>query len=422
MSYYTEQISTKVIDANVYVQNLRAEFQIPQGDYGNRWRLMDVGLTTAGAGVVYNRIAGGWSIIKNIRLLNGRDELDSCREVNRYLAFKSFNRKNADNKSKTSKYNYSAKGMGTDGGTVGNVLRTANIHIDLSVASRELTNDPATTPACYLDLRECLPMLKSMEIFPAEMFPQLRLIIEFETDLKAMVNNTTTACNTIRPILSVDVMEDEGLVNSMKAEVDGSSWDCVEHDLFRIAPPDAPTLAGVVQQTNARLNGFNNKRLMRMAMCKVAVDKRNYVSGAGVVVEGGTLSSDAFINEKLQVRVNNKPKLPRNGANGRNQRLAILTDSHGDSSCYYGSNMVSANKFIERTGGARSGGQDYYGLKVNEIIKDLQVSLDRNVYATNKGVNDLQPERGASGYEVHCFGEVRKQIVVKGNSYQIIYA
>ena len=79
MSYYTDQVNTKLIDPNVYVSNLRVEFQLPKGDYGNRMRLMNVGLTAANT-PTYNTYLGALASIKSIRLLNGRDELDACRE------------------------------------------------------------------------------------------------------------------------------------------------------------------------------------------------------------------------------------------------------------------------------------------------------------------------------------------------------
>lgn len=419
MSYFTNQISTKIIDANVYVENLRVEFQVPAGDYGNRWRLQGVGLTTSGADVRYNHNVGAWSTIKNIRLLNGRDELDACRETNRYLSFKSFNRKNASNMAVSSVYNKGGQGLELGEVSIGGITRSTVFKS--SAVSEVLTSKATTTPLAYLDLRECLPMLKSMEILPKSMFPQLRLVIEYETDLVAMVSNTSDAVATTRPTLSVDVMEDEGLVNSISNEIDGMSWDAVEHDLFRITQPSATALsASPEQKISARLNGFNNKRVSRIAFCKVASDTRNYVSAAGVVVSGGSLCSDAFIKEKLQVRVNNKPKLARNGANGKNQRLSLLIDSHGDCSTYYGSNMVSPLKYSERVLDTRQGGEDYYGMKVNEIVKDLQIELGRDTYASTKNNNEIAPELKA--YNVHCFGEVRKQIVIKGTSYQIIYA
>lgn len=419
MSYYTEQIATKIIDANVYVQNLRAEFQLPANNYGNRWRLQDVGLTTAGGTPFYNLSAGALASIKSIRLLNGRDELDACRECNRYLAFKQFNKKNENGISKAQHYAQSKSGLEMAEGTIGGVVRP---FVSNSFATDTLTTNEATTPKAYLDLRECLPMLKSVEVFPASMFPQLRIVIEYETDAIAMVSDTGNAVSTTRPTLSIDVIEDEGLVNGMMAELDGASWDCIEHDQFLVPSSNAAENGANNQKVSARLNGFNNKRLMRIAFAKVGADSRNYVSGAGAVVPSGSLCSDAFIREKLQVRVNNKPKLARNGANGRNQRLSMLVDSHGDCNVCYGSNMVSANKIGERVQPtiARSGGRDYYGMKVNEVVKDLQVELERYVQASTKNNNELCPEQKA--YHVHAFGEVRKQLVVKGNSYQIIYA
>jgi len=421
MSYYTEQIATKIIDANVYVQNLRAEFQLPANNYGNRWRLQDVGLTTAGGTPVYNLTAGALASIKSIRLLNGRDELDACRECNRYLAFKQFNKKNEVGISKAEHYAQSKSGMEIAEGNLG-TPPIARPFISNSFPADTLTDNEATTPKAYLDLRECLPMLKSVEVFPASMFPQLRVVIEYETDAIAMVSDTGNAVSTTRPTLSIDVIEDEGLVNGMMSELDGASWDCVEHDQFLVPASNAGENTANSQKVSARLNGFNNKRLMRVAFAKVASDSRNYVSAGGAVLPSGSLCSDALIQEKLQVRVNNKPKLARNGANGRNQRLGMLVDSHGDCNVVYGSNMVSANKFSERvqTSMARSGGRDYYGMKVNEVVKDLQVELERYVQASTKNNNELCPEQKA--YHVHAFGEVRKQMVVKGNSYQIIYA
>ncbi len=422
MSYYTEQIATKIIDANVYVPNLRAEFQIPENDYGNRWRLEDIGLTTAGGVPEYNFYAGALSTIKSIRLLNGRDELDACRECNRYLSFKQFNKKNEVNMSKANLYAQGKSGIEVGATSITqNGINTIRPGIANSFPSNTITNNASTTPKAYLDLRECLPMLKSIELLPGAVFKQLRLVIEYETDAINMANNTANALTTTRPILSVDVMEDKGLVNMMMKELDGASWDCVEHDQFQIPAANAAEIAANNQKVSARLNGFNNKRLMRIAFAKVATDNRNYVSAAGAVLAGGGLGSDALIQEKLQVRVNNKPKLVRNGANGRNQRLSMLVDSHGDCSATYGSNMVSANKFSERVlAQNRSGGDDFYGMKVNEVVKDLQVEIERYAQASTKNVNELCPEQ--KSYNVHCFGEVRKQLVVKGADYQIIYA
>ena len=437
MSYYTEQLSTKIIDANVYVPNLRVEFQIPAGDYGNRWRLQDVGLTlaTATTDVKYNTLAGAFATIKSIRLLNGRDELDACLDVNRYLAFKNFNKRNSPNSSKMDRYNYAQGGYVLTNVSLGaGVVSQFIFSPDLSVANvSQLTTDPATTPKGYLDLRECLPLLRVIEVLPASLFGQLRLVIEYETDPVNMVSKTQTAVNTTRPTLSVDVIEDEKLVKSMSANVNGSSWNAIEHDLFRMVngtvTAGAPNGTDVAQQqTSARLNGFNNKRLMRFAIAKNYTNTSAYKTtdaGTGVISvdAGGGLSSEALINEAFQVRINGSTKIARNGANRRNQRLAMTVDAFGECNSYCGSNVVSANQAGSRlsTGNLRGGGQDFYGLYVNEVIKDLQIVIARDVFASDANVaTTLAPQK--ANLDVHVFGEVRKQMVVSNGNYQIIYA
>jgi len=436
MSYYTEQLSTKIIDANVYVPNLRVEFQIPKGDYGNRWRLQDVGLTLASvtADVKYNTLAGAFASIKSIRLLNGRDELDACLHVNRYLAFKNFNKRNSPNSSKMDRYNYAQGGYALSEVDAGAGKRTQLIFsTDLSVANAsQLTNVEATTPKGYLDLRECLPMLRVIEVLPASLFSQLRLVIEYETDPVNMLSKTQTAVTTTRPTLSVDVIEDEKLVGSMSKAVNGTSWDAIEHDLFRMVnntvTTGVPNGAIVAQQpTSARLNGFNNKRLMRFSIAKNYTNTGAYKTDAGAGVTtvdaGGGLSSEALINESFQVRINGSVKIARNGANRPNQRLAMTVDAFGECNTYYGSNIVAANDADARlsTGNLRGGGQDFYGMYVNEVVKDLQIDIARDVFASDADVTTtLAPQK--ADLEVHVFGEVRKQIVVSGGNYQIIYA
>jgi len=138
MSYYTSQINTKLIDPNVYVSNLRVEFQLPKGDYGNRMRLMNVGLTAANT-PKYNTYLGALASIKSVRLLNGRDELDACRECNRYLSFKRFN--NSDSKNlglgqqrMKNQYGLCVSGVGS-GADAANAIVVKQTSMDLGSAA-----------------------------------------------------------------------------------------------------------------------------------------------------------------------------------------------------------------------------------------------------------------------------------------------
>ena len=420
MSYYTSQISSKLIDPNVYVSNLRVEFQLPKGDYGNRMRLMNVGLTAAG-NPSYNTYLGALASIKSVRLLNGRDELDSCRECNRYLSFKRFNKSDSKNlglgqQSMKNQYGLCVSGTGS-GADVANAVIVKQTAMSLGNSNIQLTTDEATTPKAYLDLRECLPILQSIEVLPGDLFPQLRLVIEYETDVRNLISVDNQPVTTTRPLLACDVMEDEGLVNAMMSELNGATWSAIEHDLTRIPANNADA----TQSNVNRLNGFNNKRMMRFFIQKCPTNKARNVGAANAVKDGGDLISQAFLDENFNVKINGRPKVSRNGAEYPNQRLSYLVDAYGECNSYYGSNRMGADQGSTITAGVLDGSKnDWYGLYVNDTIKDFELEISRTTKANTKGANFDVPE--SDGYDVHVFADIRKQLVVQGGKYQVLYA
>ncbi len=421
MSYYTSQVNTKLIDPNVYVANLRAEFQLPKGNYGNRMRLLNVGLTAANT-PTYNSSLGALSSIKSIRLLNGRDEIDALRECNRYMAFNKFikpNQKSLGHTQQETKNNYALvySGDGT-GADAANAIQMITKSMDLGGAQkRQLTTDSSTTPKAYLDLSEVFPFLNSVEVLPADLFSQLRVVIEYETDVRNMISVDNETVTTTRPLLACDVIEDEGLVKEMMGDLNGAVWNAVEHDLTRIAASNADA----TQVTSNRLNGFNNKRMMRFCVHKVPQDKRENSLANNNVRDGGDLISSAFLNEKFNVKINGRPKISRNGAEYPNQRLGYLVDAYGESTVYYASNRIGADSSSSVTGNELdSGTKDYYGLYVNDIIKDFELEITRDTKSNDVGFNFRRPQ--SSAYDVHVFADIRKQLVLNGMNYQIIYA
>jgi len=424
MSYYTSEVSSKLIDPNVYIANLRVEFQLPKNDYGNRMRLENIGLT-AGGSPQYNTYIGAVSSIKSVRLLNGRDELDSCREVNRFLSWKRFNKSNTlslgiGQQSYKNKYGlcFSGDGSGADG-TDANAQKKITKPMDLGGAAKlQLTTDAATTPKAYLDLKECLPFLNAVEVLPADLFPQLRLVIEYETDVRNMITVDNQVVTTTRPLLAVDVIEDDQMVKNMMNDLNGMTWNCIEHDLCRIAASNANATQKVVN----RLNGFNNKRLMKFHIQKVPTNKAENVDDNNAVRDGGDLYSQAFYNEKFNARINGRPKIAGpSGAEYPNQRLALTVDAFGECTTFYGCNRQGVDQPDAVTSkNLDSGCQDYYGLYVNDIIKDFELEIERQTFANTVTPPFKKPQ--SSGYDVHVFGEVRKQLVVSGSDYQVKYA
>jgi len=425
MSYYTSQISTKLIDPNVFVANLRCEFQLPKNDYGNRMRLENVGLFGgAPPEPSYNEYIGALASIKSIRLLNGRDELDSCRECNRHLSFKRFNKTTQRNisygqPSMKNDYSivYSGTGTGDDAGTA---IVQGQTSMDLGgLANRTVQTTEEATPKAYLDLREVFPFLKTVEVLPASLFPQLRVVIEYETDVRNLISVDNQTVTTTRPLLACDVIEDKDLVMAMSKDLNGATWDAVEHDLIRI-PAVNPAAANAPNTlTSRRLNGFNNKRLMRFYISKAPTNKAENVGAGNAVRGGGDLMSQALINEKFQVRINGSNKISRDGANNTKQRLSMLVDAYGECSTYYGASRVGADQggFSIGLDGARN---DYYGMYINDVVKDMEIQITRDTFANTVSANFAKPQ--SSGYDVHVFGDVRKALVVNGSDYQIVYA
>ena len=421
MSYYTSQVNTKLIDPNVYVSNLRVEFQLPKGDYGNRMRLMNVGLTAAGT-PKYNTYLGAVASIKSVRLLNGRDELDACRECNRYLSFKRFNNSDAKNlglgqQQMKNQYGLCVSGVGT-GADAANAIVVKQTPMDLGGAAKlQLTNNEATTPKAYLDLRDCLPLLSELEVLPGDLFPQLRLVIEYETDVRNMISVNNEPVTTTRPLLACDIIEDGAMVKQMMGDLNGTTWNAVEHDLTRIAANNADS----VQVNVNRLNGFNNKRMMRFFVQKCPTNKNRNLFDATTVKDGGDLISQALINEKFNVKINGRPKVSRNGAETPNQRLSYLVDAYGECNSYYGANRLGADQGSNITAGVLDGAKnDWYGLYVNDTIKDFELEITRTTKLNTKSAFFDNPE--SDGFDVHVFADIRKQLLVNGNNYQVTYA
>lgn len=423
MAYYTSEINTKLIDPNVYVSNLRVEFQLPAGDYGNRMRLMNVGLTAAAGTVKYNSYLGAIASIKSVRLLNGRDELDACRECNRYLSFKRFNKSNSkglglEQQKSKNQYGLCFSGSGTG---VSAATASRNLQDFMSLGGNtkiQLTADEETTPKAYLDLRECLPFLKKVEVLPKSLFSQLRVIIEYESDVRNLVSVNNQPVVTTRPLLACDVIEDEGIVKQMTEELNGTKWESVEHDLTRIVENNSDS----TQVSSNRLNGFNNKRMLRFFIQKCPTNKARNVSDANAVKDGGDMISQAFLNEKFNVKINGSPKVSRNGAEYPNQRLSMLVDAYGECTSYYGSNRQGSTQSGEVAASVLSQSKnDWYGLYVNDTIKDFELEITRDTKANTIASATLD-RPNSDGYDVHVFADIRKSLLVSGDSYQVVYA
>ena len=177
----------------------------------------------------------------------------------------------------------------------------------------------------------------------------------------------------------------------------------------------------VVQPVNVQLNGFNNKRLERLLICKEIGTAAKELSGNEVQGVGGKYSSQACFRQKVQFRVNGRNILPRQGIVGDNERLAHVVDTFGECTAFVGSNTYGAGGTIAdylEIGRQRLGQLDYIGIYLGEYINNLQIRFERT------GLNDNTLKRPTTDLlRAHCYGEVRKALIIGGpTGYRIVYA
>ena len=421
MTFYSDDnVSTKYVDPQTYVPGVRAswELDISEAAYLPNMRVGFLGVSNTSDNEDYNRLLGALAQCRNWRLMDGKTELCASNVAQFHRGFQSQGVKNAHTEAVTSNMNCNAVGFTVEGvdlkvGRVATVLQ--------SMIS------PSATHSAWLDLRDIFPMLNSVSHLPTAVFENLRIEVEFDvkTPTSQVLVDTTKVLTTLRPLLMVDVLTNPVIVDKLNGQLQTASWLEVEHDQFLIPQTTLDGAAGdqlLVQPTNVKLNGFNNKRIERLLMVKEIADPAKEI-GAGLVLGYGKYSSQACFRQKIQVRVNGSNILPRNGLTQNNERTATLIDTFGDQANYIGSNQYGgvggfASVVSAGSGGASLLGQlDYVGLYVGDYINDLQIQYERT------GLHDTALKRATTSAIVsHVYCEVQKILTVGKGGYNISYA
>tara|TARA_R110002012_G_C11583652_1_gene605593 strand:- start:9 stop:1250 length:1242 start_codon:yes stop_codon:yes gene_type:complete len=412
MSFYSDSnVATRYLDPKIYTENARCSFELDSNEaaYLPNLRLLFVGLISDG-NTDYNRLLGSLALIKNARLLDGKTVLCAANEHQFYQGFKNINASNERNQSVDSSQVCSGLGFTVDGST-----RKVN-----RIAKKTLANTAVnTTGSAVLDLRHIFPMLNSVSHLPTSVFRNLRIEIEFDAvQTSQILMDISNSIKTLRPVLAADVIENPALVDSLNAKLTNASWLEIEHDLF-VIPAAAATAAnqGVRQNVNVKINGFNNKHIERLLIVKEIQDASKELSTNAVQGLGGRFSSQACFRQNVQFRVNGGNLLPREGIVGNNERLAYIVDTFGECSAYIGSNQYGGNNDAELTDARALLGQvDYIGVYVGQPISDLQINYSR------VALEDTTTKSATTdALNAHCYGEVRKALIVGKGGYNIQY-
>ena len=427
MSFYSDSnVTTHYLDPSTYLPQSntsdgRVSFELDGTKLAflPNMRLLNVGCHSDSL-QIYNRLVGAYTVIERIRLLDGDTELSALTNQQLYRGFKNQNVVNSLSESVESRLSKNSVGWSVDGfnrviGRVTKVGRTGP-------AGGEQTLG-------YLDLREVFPILNSVSHLPTSVFKNLNIQIIMTGKLTDQVlANVTATIVPVRPILAVDVLENPKIVQQMRKSLEGARWLEVEHDRFLIPASSnnngQATDQGIVQSTNVKINGFNNKHLERLVIVKELTDPSVYIA-TQEQLGWGRWGSPACFKQTCQFRLNGRNILPRNGIVGNNERLAYMIDTFGDCAVYPGSNLYGLGSLAAGTapGGVLFGteyiGQsDYIGIYLGDYINDLQINYSR------VGLEDTGAFRPTTApMYAHCYGEVAKVLAIRGdNSYNVVYA
>lgn len=431
-SLYSTSLKVDYFDPRLDQQNNRLEFRLnPDTCYYSNLRLANFGCTAPSDQPIVG-LAGLYSLIKHVRLLDGNVEIDSCRFANRYLAFKNVNNKNADNLSLTQHLSKA---------NVGYVINTLAIEDRGNMANDDVraVADHKDLNNAHLDLRVCLPILEQISYLDTSLMPNLRIVIELDMSARNIINNHSLALNsTQNAVLIADEIMDDKVKSALKSSFKGVAWNTIEHDLVQVPSQETAAAAlGVggeaTQNVSLRLNAYDNKILGRVVMMKEYSDITKY-NVDGTTTRGyGPLSSLAMMGEKVNLRLNGGNVFSGDGLNTSAKLASVLSDTWGPINIEGFCNQLSAG--VNNVKGAngnpfgvgfaapgdnqstRIGQSSYIGLEVAARVSQLSLEYERTI---PKDADALKTE--SSGLNVHVYGEVQKSLMVQNGEYKISYA
>ena len=413
---YNGSIETMYLDPVSFVPNQRCAFELDGTKlaYGSNMRLLNLGVVTTGP-QDYSSGLGALALIKNIRLMDARTELSGIRNMAPYMFFKNCNRTNATN---TSEDSYLKRNqLGYEVSSVDNKISR--------IYSPGRADVEAQTSFAYLDLREVFPILNELSVLPTSIFKNLRIEIEFDGKQANQILGEVNADFTIqRPILAVDVNSNAASVEAAISQVSERPimWQEIEQDNFTINAVDTTGFAPAAVATQTAVNqsmGFKGKFVERLLITKQIQNKLLEQNGNSVLGFGAIASSQAVLNEQVQISLNGNPILPGfQGMTRPNEILGMLSDEWGSINAYPGSNLYDWNKTDENIDDENTAGQQsFICVRLGARVAALQTSISR----TNNRDTSAKAATNAA-LNVNLYGEVSKMLNVTKSGYRIVYA
>ena len=416
---YNGSVETMYIDPVSFVPNQRCAFELDGTKlaYGSNMRLLNLGVVSNTA-QDYSQGLGAMALIRNIRLMDGRTELSSIRNVAPYMFFKNCNRTNATNKSEDSflKRNQFGFEIAADDNKVSHTYSPGRAN-----------TTPETTELAYLDLRELFTILNqdAMSLLPTSIFKNIRIELEFDGKASNQILGETDATFDIqRPILAVDVVSNMAAVQAAVSQISSAPimYQDIEQDNYTMNAVDTSGFTIAQTATQSAVNqslGFKGKYVERLLITKQIQNKLLERNGASVLGFGALASSQAILNEQVQITLNGSPILPGfQGMTKPNEILGMLSDEWGSINAYPGSNLYAWSKTGANLDDANTGGQQsFICVRLGARVAQLQTSISR----TNNRDTTAKAATNAA-LNINLYGEVSKMLNVTKNGYRVVYA
>jgi len=441
MSAYSTTLKASYFDPRVDISGNTCEFRLdsntaymPNLRIANLGFTMNVEHTTA-------ELVGFYGVVKNIRLMDGNVELSTLRHANRYLSWKNITDNNQNNLCVKAPLSKASVGyVLNDKQAVehpSGILKMGDKTGKTSVA------DADEIHAAHLPLEFVFPLLKKIPYLDTTIHENLRVVIEYERDVKMLATDTAgTLKDTLSPVLIADEVIDPKMVASMRKTLNSVIWYEIEHDQFRVGAnvPGAGVNDGVAspQTVNAIINGFDNKFVSRVIMMDAYADRSDGFFAAGGSLGYGNYASLNMPNKAIQIRHNGANVFAGDGLQRDSDRAMITAQTWGDVNILPFSNKQNvgagfsevqttnldgapfATTDFNATAGInpRVGQQDYLGFQIDSRVNQLAVTYKRDSFKDQSAIE----KRSQLAVDCHLYAEVLKNINYSGNSYNVQYA
>ena len=459
-----------IIDPVFFNNKTRAEFRLNHEDVaylssGCYLALGGYGTNATLNQVNYNRRAGIAGMVSSIQLLNGGDVLAQLTDAGSWMAFKSLNKDNADAFSKQMMA-CSAAGLmqyGIAHGDQQEVISDADgINSNVGGTVVGVRGQPGATEAqCslgYVAITEFLKELETLRVLPTAVFSNLRLVVQFTSDLTAILQQQTDAAGTgtvsaftkVRPILVVESISDPATISAMISGMETTRMNCIESDQFSLA-----AVAAGRQRLQQQIRGFNSKIVNRLLLVNRPTDAVEGViqskadgtvtTAPKIALDSGSLNSLVQNRLTVNARVNGSNIFMGQGIGyddtqpadgllgaGNNHRLACLTDTWGDVAICAGGNSVglavpllsvagTINEVVAHKMGSFFYGSDYTGFRIMDRVSNLEIDYGRTFVDGPVDSAIMHSTAVNQALDVVVYAEVPKVLQISGGSYRVAY-